>query len=600
MMKATERSFRAPGWFRNQPLVFKFTLVSFILIALPLAITGYLTYAGYSSSLERNVGKYQADFVRELTTNIDTYMNELNLLSLLPYQSPDVLRFLGSEKKPGTLLTWEERMALEDLSKRVFTNGRVDVIGLYLYSISGASYIHRPDGVADVGSGGYANEPWYPKAAATGKGIFVGAHEVKSSGAAGYQVFSIVRKIRSIDTGEDIGFFQLDVEVRAIRNKIDQLSMSHSENVAIVDGDNRLVYRNRDTFELGDLLYGNRGTGTLTVNRSGQRELLAYHTSPLTGWTTIETVPLSVLTSDAQAVRNYFIAIGAASFGLAVLLMTLLSVRITRPIGQLRNMMKKLERGDLAVSIPITSRDEVGQLSQSFNVMVSKLSDLGYRLYETEIREKNAQIAALQSQINPHFLYNTLGTISMHAELQGNREVVRMTNNLSRLLRYSITGNRSEVTLEQELEHVKGYMVIQQIRFEDRIRYHIRVQEELRQYAVIRLMLQPIVENCIIHGIEKGRGSGSIELYAERENDKLVITVQDDGCGLTETSLHELRRNLDFAPLQTDIGGHGLVNVHRRIVLRYGRPYGIRVESKPYEGTKVVLTLPLTNHTEGI
>jgi two-component system sensor histidine kinase YesM len=594
-----KRTGLGPEWFRNQPLVFKFTLASFILIALPLAITGYLTYAGYSSSLERNVGKYQADFVRELTTNIDTYMNELNLLSLLPYQSPDVMRFLAAGKKPGTPLTWEERMALEDLSKRVFTNGRVDVIGLYVYGISGQSYIHRPDGVPDVTDGEYTQEPWYPKAAATGRGIFVGAHEVKSYGESGYQVFSVVRKIRSLDNGQDLGYFQLDVEVRAIRNKIDQLSMNNNENVAIVDGDNRVVYRNHDTFELGDLANGNRGTGTMTVNRNGQKELLAFHTSPLTGWTTIETVPLSVLTRDTLAVRNYFIVIGAASFGLAVLLMTLMSVRITRPIGQLRNMMKKLERGDLDVSIPISSRDEVGQLSQSFNVMVSKLSDLGYRLYETEIRGKNAQIAALQSQINPHFLYNTLGTISMYAELQGNREVVRMTNNLSRLLRYSITSNRSEVTLGQELEHVKGYMVIQQIRFEDRISFHIRVQDELLQYAVIRLMLQPIVENSIIHGIEKGRGSGSIALIAVREDDNLVITVQDDGRGMPETSLYELRNNLNYVQLPNDIGGHGLVNVHRRIVLRYGGQYGVRIESKPYEGTKIVLTLPLTNTTEG-
>ncbi|WP_052486961.1 cache domain-containing sensor histidine kinase [Gordoniibacillus kamchatkensis] len=587
-----QRIGRTWQWFRNRPLVFKFTMVSFVLIALPLAITGYLTYASYSSSIQRNVGKYQADFVRELTTNIDTFMNELNLLSLLPYQSPDIMDYLASGKKPGTPWTWDERVALEDLSKRVFTNGRVDVIGMYLYGISGVSYVHRPDGVPDTAGTSYKEEPWYGKASATGKGIFLGSHEVKSSRASGYQVFSIVRKIRSIDTGEDLGYFQLDVEVRAIRNKINQLSMNNNENVAIFDSDNQLVYKNHDTFELDESSY--RGTGTVIVDRNGQKELLTYHTSPLTGWTTIETVPVSVLTRDTVAVRNYFVAIAVASCGLAGLLMTLLSVRITRPISQLRNMMKKVERGDLDVSIPISSRDEVGQLSQSFNVMVSKLSDLGYRLYETEIREKHAQMAALQSQINPHFLYNTLGTISMYAELQGNREVVRMTNNLSRLLRYSITNSRSEVTLAEELQHVRGYMVIQQIRFEERLGFDVRVQEEsLLEQPVIRLMLQPIVENSIIHGIEKGRGRGTVILSAAREEGRLVITVEDDGRGVPEADLQELRSNLRLAPLSDDIGGHGLVNVHRRIALRYGHQYGVAVDSKPFAGTKVVLTLPL-------
>ena len=222
--------------------------------------------------------------------------------------------------------------------------------------------------------------------------------------------------------------------------------------------------------------------------------------------------------------------------------------------------------------------------------MVSKLSDLGYRLYESEIREKNAQISALQSQINPHFLYNTLGSISMYAEIQGNREVVKMTNNLSKLLRYSINSHKSQVPLNMELEHVKGYMAIQQIRFEDKIQFHVNIEPELLSYSVIRFILQPIVENSIVHGIDKGNGYGNIILTGKKQEDKMLITIQDDGAGMSAVQLQNLLdKKFDFTSSEEGTGGHGLMNVHRRIVLRYGNQYGIKIESSLAQGTTISL-----------
>jgi two-component system, sensor histidine kinase YesM len=278
---------------------------------------------------------------------------------------------------------------------------------------------------------------------------------------------------------------------------------------------------------------------------------------------------------------------------LAVLISIGIAVRITNPISELRNLMKKVVRGDLDVSIPISSRDEIGQLSQSFNIMVSKLSDLGYRLYESEIHEKNSQIAALQSQINPHFLYNTLGSISMYAEIQGNREVVKMTNSLSKLLRYSINSQKSQVSLEMELEHVKGYMSIQQIRFENKIQFYVEIEPELLACSVIRFILQPIVENSIVHGFEKGNGYGTIVLSGKKIDDSMVIKIQDDGAGMNAMQLQNLHdKKISFVDPDEGNGGHGLMNVHRRIVLRYGNQFGITIESDLAKGTTISLVLP--------
>lgn len=577
-------------WVKNLPIASKLIIISFILIAVPLGIASYLTYTSYSASIQKNIGKFQMDVVKELTANIDTYVNELNILTLLPYQSPDILNYLEANSRADSLLSFNERVTLEDFTKRVFANGRVDISGITLYKMTGGTYTAMSE------EAGYSlrpveHEQWYDKVAKTGKVVYIGTFS-KHGMDASSQIYSFARKIRSVDTGKDLGILVLDVDKNIIRNKMEAIS-NDRKNILIVDNAGGIVYKSmEDSFDSSQAMQY-KGAGTVVYKQSKDTELLSYYTSPSTGWTTMEMVPLSTLLQDTIKVRNYTILIGVVCLLLAVLSFIAVAFRITSPISELRNLMRKVVLGDLEVSIPIRSRDEIGQLSQSFNIMVSKLSDLGYRLYESEIREKNSQISALQSQINPHFLYNTLGSISMFAEIQGNKEVVKMTNNLSKLLRYSINSHKSQVPLNLELEHVKGYMTIQQIRFDDKINFEVQVQPELLSYSVIRFILQPIVENSIVHGIDKGTGYGTIILTGKKQDDRMVITIQDDGAGMSAARLQSLLDKQFTLPTEEGTGGHGLMNVHRRIVLRYGRQYGIAIESNLGIGTQISIILPI-------
>ncbi|KQX48965.1 cache domain-containing sensor histidine kinase [Paenibacillus sp. Root444D2] len=585
-------------WIKNLPIAAKLIIISFILIAVPLGIASYLTYTSYSASIQKNTGKYQMDVVKELTANIDTYMNELNLLTLLPYQSQQILKYMEAGGSNANL-SFNERVTIEDFTKRVFANGRVDISGLTLYRVSGGTYTAMLEEQANYSLKRVEDEPWYEKVSKTGKVVYIGTFN-KNGLDTNNQVYSFARKIRSVDTGKVLGYLVLDVDKNVIRNKIEAIS-NDKKNIMIVDSEGSMIYKSMEYWIDSDKLLPYKGAGTVVYKQDKDTELLSYYTSPFTGWTMIEMVPLATLLQDTVYVKNYIILIGAVCLLLAFIIFTIFALRITNPISELRNLMKKVVVGDLHVSIPISSRDEIGQLSQSFNIMVSKLSDLGYRLYESEIREKNAQISALQSQINPHFLYNTLGSISMYAEIQGNREVVKMTNNLSKLLRYSINSHKSQVPLSLELDHVKGYTAIQQIRFEDKIQFHINIEPELLSYSVIRFILQPIVENSIVHGIDKGNGYGNIILTGKKQEDHMLITIQDDGAGMSAVELQNLLdKKFDFASSEEGTGGHGLMNVHRRIALRYGNQYGIKIESSLKQGTTIFLTLPLIeDHLEG-
>ncbi|QGQ98675.1 sensor histidine kinase [Paenibacillus psychroresistens] len=574
-------------WFKNLPVVTKLVVINFILIALPLAIASYLTYTSYSTSIQKNIGRYQMDVVKELTANIDTYMNELNLLSLMPYQAPEIIQYLAAPKKPDEPLPFTERVNLEDFTKRVFANGRVDITGITLYSSVGGAYEVLSEAQPNYSYKSVKDELWFAKVSQTGKVVYV-----KSKNENNY---SFARKIRSVETGNELGYVVLDVDKNIIRNKMEALT-NENKNIIILDETGDLVYKSQ-AFEIEpNAINQYSGSGTVVFRQQHDKVLLSYYTSPITGWKMMEMVPLATLLADTVQVRNYIILIGLICLLLGVIISIWIAVRITNPISELRNLMKKVVRGDLDVSIPISSRDEIGQLSQSFNTMVSKLSDLGYRLFESEIREKNSQIAALQSQINPHFLYNTLGSISMYAEIQGNREVVKMTNSLSKLLRYSINSQKSQVPLEMELEHVKGYMAIQQIRFEHKIQFYVEVEPELLKGSVIRFILQPIVENSIVHGFEKGNGFGTIILSGKKIDDTMVIKIQDDGAGMNALQLQALLdKKTSIVNPEEGKGGHGLMNVHRRIVLRYGNQFGLTIESDLAKGTTISLVLPFTD-----
>jgi two-component system, sensor histidine kinase YesM len=578
---------------RDMPLFVKLIAIIVSLILLALIMGSVITYNSYSTSIARNASKYQEDLVRESTANIDYYMNEFSLLSIVPYQHEEVLSFIGSNRNPDQALTLDERILLENFASRMVVNSRVDVAGFSLYGLQGASYILPPHSFMSVSYDGWHSEEIIQKAANTGRSIYIGPHYVRSTTGINYEVFSVIRKLRSLDKGIDLGFIVLDVDFADLRAKVDELIRTEYESIGIADEEGRWVYHKGVIPVRSEDINQYQGTGTERILWDGEDQLLTYHTSPITGWTTFQAVPMSMLLMESKGVFSMLLVISVVLLLLAALIAAWLSYRITYPISTLKNLMKRVERGDLHVAAPVKGRDEIGELSRTFNIMVTRLSELGYLLYESEIREKNAQIAALQSQINPHFLYNTLGTISMYAEIRNNTEISHIANNLGKLLRYSIHGDKNEVTLAQELNHVQGYMAIQQVRYEERLTFHIQMDDDtLLDCHVIRLIVQPVVENAILHGFDKGEGIGSVELWVVKHYEQLLITIKDNGIGMTESRLNKVRKKLQDGSLSDSPTGHGLVNVHRRIVLRYGHEYGLSIDSKISIGTTVTICLP--------
>lgn len=303
---------------------------------------------------------------------------------------------------------------------------------------------------------------------------------------------------------------------------------------------------------------------------------------------------------DVQQAREEYqnlymamIRIFAIAFILIALLITLLSyyipLSITRPIRELRDVTKQVAKGDLSVRAKVQAGAEVAALGGSLNTMIDKINELLEQVTKEQIRLRKAEFEILQSQINPHFLYNTLDTIVWLAEAGEQKKVVGMVGSLSEFFRTSLNHGKDIVSVKEELQHVRSYLEIQQIRYQDILEYEICVPEDLEKYRIPKITIQPLVENALYHGIKNKRGLGKIVISGKMEEYFFLLQIQDNGIGMREERLEQITgRICRKVPAEN----YGLYNVNERIRLNFGEAYGISVKSTYGKGTIVSVRLP--------
>jgi len=276
-----------------------------------------------------------------------------------------------------------------------------------------------------------------------------------------------------------------------------------------------------------------------------------------------------------------------------------ISASVYLPIKKLHDVTTTITEKDLEVLVTGDNVDELTELSRSFNAMIGKIRELLDEKIEEQRRLKKAEFKTLQAQINPHFLYNTLDTIIWKAEANQKDQIIELVQALSSFFRITLSKGQDWITIGEEVEHVRSYLRIQSMRYRDILTYTIDVDEEILHGTILKLMLQPLVENALYHGIKNKRGGGTIAVRGYRLGEgQALLEVEDNGIGIAADELAQLREGLADESRRDDIGEHGfgIYNVHQRIKLYYGRQFGLSIESEPQWGTKVSLTIPLQGH----
>jgi two-component system sensor histidine kinase YesM len=284
--------------------------------------------------------------------------------------------------------------------------------------------------------------------------------------------------------------------------------------------------------------------------------------------------------------------------GFSILAAWIISVSIYIPIKKLHDVTTTITKNDLQVLVTSENTDEITELGMSFNLMIVKIREL----LESKIKEqenlKKAELKALQAQINPHFLYNSLDTIVWMAEANQTNQVIEIVRALSSFFRIALSKGRDWIPIRQEIEHVRSYLTIQKMRYRDILDFKIDVDENILDGTILKLTLQPLVENALYHGIKNKRTGGTITVNARRAGNNLVLfDVKDDGMGFTPYKLAQIQAAMkeDSGQIVFQESGFGLENVNRRIKLYYGNQYGLSVESRYQDGTKVTVAIPLIN-----
>jgi len=322
----------------------------------------------------------------------------------------------------------------------------------------------------------------------------------------------------------------------------------------------------------------------------------AYMSIPSIGSHIYQIVSTENLIEEANKVKR-FVSLGVIGIVTVLSLITYAILRmLLNKLNIIVGTMRKVQEGDLHVDIPVYGVDEIGELAYHYRKMLAKINELISIVVRKQTAEKDAQIRALQSQINAHFIYNVLESIRMMAEIKGEDEISDIIASLGRLLRYSMKWNKQYVLLEEEIEYVKDYIILMNARYYSKIRLIIDVEDRLMKAEVFKMLLQPVVENAVLHGIQSKGGDGVISIKAAVvEDDMLIITVQDDGIGMNKEKLDKLKETIEFNQGENVSykreNGLGLKNINERIRLFYGNKYGLDICSEENKYTKVTLKL---------
>ncbi|MGE5614505.1 MAG: sensor histidine kinase, partial [Bacillota bacterium] len=274
-----------------------------------------------------------------------------------------------------------------------------------------------------------------------------------------------------------------------------------------------------------------------------------------------------------------------------------LSRRIVDPINKICERLEAIGKGSLLVCEPVQADvEEVQILSNGIESMVGRLKLQIDKNTEQEKQRRHTELALLQAQINPHFLYNTLDTIIWLIESGEIEEAVTMVSSLSNFFRFSLSRGKNVITLAEEEQHIRSYLEIQQMRYRDLMEYEIDIPDQLKNFILPKLTLQPLVENALYHGIKNKRRKGFIRVTGRRQNERIILEVADDGVGMTDERLGEIRASLEDGSGE----GFGLKTVHQRIRILFGKEYGLTVESTLDTGTRVIATIPTQTAEESV
>ncbi len=391
----------------------------------------------------------------------------------------------------------------------------------------------------------------------------------------------------------------VDMNFSSIEELCSRVSLGKRGYVYIIDKSGNIIYHPQQQIlyvglkneNIADAL--NKEPGSYFENFQGEKRIMTIKNISYTGWKMVGISYVNELVTDKKYFLKFFIYITLFAIVFGTMASLFVSAKVSKPIKQLEKQMRKVENGNFDINFEVKGEDEVKHLSKTFNIMVAKIKQLMGEIIKEQEEKRKSELKALQAQINPHFLYNTLDSIVWMNENHNYEGVTVMVAALAKLFRISISRGNEVIRIADEIEHARNYLIIQKIRYKDKFDFTIEAEPDLLQARTLKLILQPIIENAIYHGVGPISEKGEIQISVTRDEDIVLFKISDNGYGIKPEVLKELLSSESKSP-HSD--GVGLKNVNERIKLYFGKEYGIQIESEIDVGTTVNIRIPfMTN-----
>ena len=588
-MKNKNLSARFIGKFSSIQSVI-FATVAILVLSAVVIVTG-VSMRFTNNSIFENSSEYTHTIIQQMNQNIDSYIDYMENIAYLISSNEDVQDYLFDENIDN-----EGRYRILN-QFRTILDSRSDIRNVGIISKNGRMLLN--DGSKSVNQDLDLNkQEWYDNALAKPNGpILTSSHVQHIISGERPWVITLSRGIRDRSgSGEKEGVFFIDLNYSAISELCDQSTVGTKGYAFILDAKGNIVYHPQQQQLYNELqtenisLIMDTDEDTVLTGTGNDGKLYSISRSDKTGWTVVDCTNVRELLSKSRQAQSVYVLTAIVLVIVALLFSRFMARSITLPIQKLRDSMKKVQEGDFSVSdVVVDSRNEIGSLTKSFDVMTHRIHELMEQNVHEQEEKRKSELKALQSQINPHFLYNTLDSIIWMAEGKKNEEVVLMTASLARLLRQSISNEDEVVPIANEVEYARGYLTIQKMRYKDKLEFQIDVDSSILYIPLIKLVLQPIIENAIYHGLKYKESKGLLIVKGFMKDGNAVLQVIDDGVGMDEETLAHI---YDKHKVNYHSNGVGVYNVQKRLKLYYGDGYGITYESEKGKGTTATITIP--------
>ena len=568
-------------------------IIGFLTILLPLVLILSIVFYSYSAEIVLKQSLEQTrEIVEQFSISLDNYMGLMRNKMEILADSPTIQEELNTHQDK------------EDIKNDSFysRNKRIRRIMLQIYS----SVTMNDVEIYGINETNHYLSLWSKKYEIPDKDIlFENANLSKGRSVLVNNIndadtIQMIKMVKDLQTYKPIGYIRFGLKRNYIEKMAKNINFGSDGGVVIFDENLSKISGIAHDSVLSKLLREKPSIGNFSYSE-GKNEYTAVHIhSDSTGWTTVGVIPLRYINKDLAGIQYLTVIIIVLTIIIGVTVSVIIAQSLILPLENTVNALEKFSRGDFAVRLKENRCDEIGKLNRIFNKAIKEINELMQKVTQSEILNKEMEFKTLQSQMNPHFLYNTLDTINWLAFKEKQTEICNLVAAISSLIRASISNKKSIITIEQELDYVKNYIYIQHIRYKDRFDIIYDIDESLLKQAVPKLIIQPIVENAIIHGIENSKNKNLLYISVKRENECIIIIVKDTGIGMTDEKVSELLKEPlnaegDEQKAHTNLG---LYAVHKRIQLMYGDLYGLTVQSQAGEGTTVTLHIPFTKKQE--